>query len=327
MAYQSVGRPRFFINVLEWLNVSKVGQYHSVFHTLPVAPIMPTSQEMLNEPSFQSGLLNEQSFQMLLGHNLNSSSSKLAFEYLDGQNFTNHGNFVNNSYPFATPDYNGWSLITFDGAGTDNWRVFWTGSGVMKVGSIVIGSYYDMPISPNLSLTMSREYGSTNEFTTYNGSSMSNTMNNSAPQWGDLGAWELGSSNPAFSKSGRRTWQLKFSYMDDGDLWGSNQSLATGEWGGVAYDNNGNQVLDDGDFHTGGNSPSTFNQELLSDNNFFSQVWQKTLGMTIPCIFQPDSSNSNPDQFAIVRGVSNSLKATQSAFNVYDISLSIEEVW
>ena len=28
------------------------------------------------------------------------------------------------------------------------------------------------------------------------------------------------------AKSGRRTWNLKFSYMDDGDLWGSNQMLS-----------------------------------------------------------------------------------------------------
>ena len=66
---------------------------------------------------------------------------------------------------------------------------------------------------------------------------------------------------------------------------------------------------------------------ILTDDNFFSQVWHKTLGGTLPFIFQPDSSNNNPDQFCIARFKDNSLKATQSSFNVYDISLSIEEVW
>ena len=70
-----------------------------------------------------------------------------------------------------------------------------------------------------------------------------------------------------------------------------------------------------------------FKYNLLTDDSFFSQVWHKTLGGTLPFIFQPDSSNNNPDQFAICRFKDNSLKATQSAFNVYDISLSIEEVW
>ena len=178
-----------------------------------------------------------------------------------------------------------------------------------------------MPNAPNLSLTMSREYGGTKEFTTYNGGSMSNTMWSRPPLWGDLGAWELHSSNPnpqSLTKSGRRTWDLKFSYMDDGDLWGSNQMLSN-----IAENITTGLGYESGDIA----NSTTFNYDLLTDNNFFSQVWHKTLGMTLPMIFQPDNSNNNPDQFAIVKGVSNSLKATQSAPNVYDISLSIEEVW
>ena len=73
-----------------------------------------------------------------------------------------------------------------------------------------------------------------------------------------------------------------------------------------------------------------YKNNLLTDDNFFSQVWHKTLGGTLPFIFQPDggaNGNFNPDQFAICRFKSNSLKATQTAFHVYDISLQIEEVW
>ena len=66
---------------------------------------------------------------------------------------------------------------------------------------------------------------------------------------------------------------------------------------------------------------------LLTDDNFFSQVWHKTLGGTLPFIFQPDNSNFNQDQFAIAKIKDKSLKATQTAFNVYDISMTIEEVW
>ena len=65
---------------------------------------------------------------------------------------------------------------------------------------------------------------------------------------------------------------------------------------------------------------------LEESDDFFTQIWNK-VGVNLPFIFQPDNSNFNPDQFAICRFKDNSLKATQSAFNVYDISLSIEEVW
>jgi hypothetical protein len=119
--------------------------------------------------------------------------------------------------------------------------------------------------------------------------------------------------------------------MDDGDLWGSNQSLSFITNTVSGYEGQG--VVDpDGDIHTtiddaGSLTDGDFNYNLLTDDNFFSQVWHKTLGGTLPFIFQPDNSNNNPDQFCIARFKNNSLKATQSAHNVYDISLSIEEVW
>ena len=109
--------------------------------------------------------------------------------------------------------------------------------------------------------------------------------------------------------------------MGDGDLWGSNPHLGTGEWG--IQDSS----LYGDDLYTEGDNVGLFLYDIITDDNFFSQVWHKTLAGTLPFIFQPDSSNSNPDQFAICRFKDNSLKATQSAFNVYDISLSIEEVW
>ena len=73
-----------------------------------------------------------------------------------------------------------------------------------------------------------------------------------------------------------------------------------------------------------GTSPS-FKHNLLTDDNFFSQVWHKTLGGTIPFLFQPDSTNNNSDQFSICRFKENSLKVNQSAFNMYDVSVTIEE--
>ena len=135
--------------------------------------------------------------------------------------------------------------------------------------------------------------------------------------------------------------------MDDGDLWGSNQKIdwlsSEGYYHTVPIPSDATDY-DDGDLAGGnGGQISTWGRwyNLLDDDNFFSQVWQKTLGGTIPFIFQPDApvlnttteppqyegGNNNPDQFAICRIANNSLKATQTAFNVYDISLKIEEVW
>ena len=423
MAYQNVGTPRFYVNALEWLAVNEMTTIDSLFRTLPVIPSEASIEYgdgLSNQIPLSSDLhkFSGDSFHYIafLGHN---SAALVVDTYYSGV-----GNIVNGDLA-TTNLYSGFSISATTAPPS-------TVTSNSAVGSVLIGTYYDMPNAPNLSLTMSREYGGTKEFTTHNGSSMSNTMWNKPPMWGNLGAWELGTGTPSLTKSGRRTWQLKFSYMDDGDLWGSNQSLSTyldpnsigydlddilGDFGANLvtdgtfpdFDNweegegwsvgsnkatcsSGNndlsQTIGDVTANTynikfeitdytsgglivqignssvfttsgvgsrevnrtvvGGNvlrfygdgfrgsisnvsvkqlEPSNFGYNLLTDDSFFSQVWHKTLGGTLPFIFQPDSSNNNPDQFCIARFKDSSLKATQSAHNVYDISLSIEEVW
>ena len=80
---------------------------------------------------------------------------------------------------------------------------------------------------------------------------------------------------------------------------------------------------DSGDIDT----QNEFEYNIFTDDSFIAQVWNKTLGGALPFIFQPDSNNSNPDQFCIAKFDMDSLKITQKAFKVYDISLKIREVW
>ena len=69
------------------------------------------------------------------------------------------------------------------------------------------------------------------------------------------------------------------------------------------------------------------NWNIVTDYNFFSQVWNKTIGGTIPFIFTPDRSNTSPDNFVIARIRNDSLDAKRVAPNLYEISLIIEETW
>ena len=62
-----------------------------------------------------------------------------------------------------------------------------------------------------------------------------------------------------------------------------------------------------------------------TDDSFYAQVWNKTMGGALPFIFQPDSNNS--DEFYICKFDSRSLSVKQSAYKVYDVSLKIKEVW
>ena len=363
MAYQNVGTPRFYINLPEFVGIKDESiilnnspSYYNYkkthFYTLPVNPTplygvanIWKGAEFANNPDggpFTWGL-SSNCFVAILGHDMllyNTSFWISRYISYEGwYTFDPHGfaltNVVNTEFDAAATEgtehntnkyyapYNGFSIATFVGSGTG---LAWLCSNYdVPIGSIVLGEYFDMPQSPNLSLSLSYEYDGLKTITTKGGSDLSYSKY-TKPKWGNLGAWELDVGSPItemqeLRKSGRRSWDLKFSFMDDGNLWGSNQSLfkgnVAGDFGLNPADFDTGDVADNGDFQ----------YNLLTDDNFFSQVWHKTNGGVLPFIFQPDNTNNKPDQFAICKFKNNSLKATQSAFNVYDISLSIEEVW
>ena len=58
-----------------------------------------------------------------------------------------------------------------------------------------------------------------------------------------------------------------------------------------------------------------------------SRLWIPTLGGTIPFVFQPNTENNNPDQFAICTFDRHSISISTLAPNMYSISFSISEVW
>ena len=339
MAYQNVATPRFYVNVLEWLALNGVsydlGAEANVFHTLPVTPRSISGarhDSAYGGWALPMGVIDfsfdNKGFIAILGHKIKTDYVTLLLGNTSSMTSIVNG-FRGDSSLYTIPlayggnnVHRGYSISTYNGTPT----VFGLGDETSwqdsaydwYVGSVVIGTYYDMKNAPNLSLTMSREYGGTKELTSYNGSSFSNTFWTKSPDWYGKGAWELGSGSPELTKSGRRVWQLSFSYMDGSDLFGSNQSVVRGEWGNQS----GN--ADSGDLS---DNVNVFNYNLLTDDNFFSQVWHKSAGGTIPMIFQADNTNNSTDQFAIVRIRDKSLKATRVAPNTYDISLTLEEVW
>ena len=331
MAYQNVSTPRFYINMAELLNYNLPFPQCS---TLPVSPITMGEQGITGGLSFTYFPLTSNSFIAHLGHNLGTFDVPAnSYYYLREGSSTGdyipltgivNSEFSGIEHNQQTP-YDGFSIATFNGDAMDG--LYWnTSSPWMTIGSIIPGTYYDMPQSANLSLSLSYEYDGVKKITTKGGSELSYNRYTSGRKWGDLGAWELYDGNPntyvyenpvvtsSLGRSGRKSWDLKFSFMDDGDLWGSNQLVSF-----VQLDS---RELDDGD-----TQDNAYSYNILNDDNFFSQVWHKTRGDVLPFIFQPDNSNNKPDQFFIAKFKNNSLKATQSAFNVYDISLTIEEVW
>ena len=325
--YNSVGTPRFYINIVEWLNkttgyVPSEMNYGATMEHLYTLPVNPkpmggitgiTGGIVIGEPSMPPNLLNEKSFQIILGHDLKThGSAVLTFNHYDDTLFSQNGDYIN-SYYGNNDSYDGWSLTTFNCGGTDNWKVHLsinTETNVINVGSIIIGTYFEMPHSPDLSLTLSYETG-TKTIETRGGASLSNTFWQ-PPMWGNLGAWEF--KNPevdtppqVLAHSSRRTWDLSFSYIDKEDSFPKYNALnrySDPDLSGTAQDDTNDQTLWDSD-------------------DFFSQVWNR-VGTSLPFVFQP---NKDTPEMAICKFDQKSFSYKQVANGVYNVEMKIREVW
>ena len=148
--------------------------------------------------------------------------------------------------------------------------------------------------------------------------------------WGNLGAWELGdgSEDQKLSRSGRRIWDLSFSYLDDGDVFGANQSLAKTTMATEIADGTPPASAFDGTPGENGadlDVDNNFNDNLLSDYNFYSQVIHKTNGGQLPFIFQPDKNDNT--NMIIAKFDQKAFSFQQTSPGLYSIKCRIVETW
>ena len=334
MRYNSVSTPVFYVSILQWLNslgkleVKLEHPYDDWGNPRQVA----TGQDIIGlvniNPSTQTGLSttisgsqvllvfrstagnfneimpNDNNFSMMLGHTFrgvqtNTTWSRVADDYLVGG--------IN---------YNGFN-IRYDANGGDAHDIEYDKiemtieteqheTGVeYKLGSFLYGTYFQMPHSPDLSLSLSYETGTKN-IETKGGASLSNTMWR-PPMWGGLGAWELSesttSSHQTLAHSTRRIWDLSFSYLSQEDIFPKFNAL--------------NKLTDEEEAET-----VDANETLLSSEDFFSVVYNK-VGNSLPFVFQP---NKDEKDFAICKFVGN-MKFTQTSPTLYSCKVRIRECW
>ena len=362
MAYQNVGTPTFYIDHGLWLNslgLIKEGVDYilgdgatsvsfispgmgSVIHLNPVNQVTVTS-------SIRVPRISPMNYVAYLGHNSYSTHGTLATMYPEfrgdsdnqlGVTLTSfiNGQHYNNS---SNVEMDGFSIFRFDdNPSADHLVCYIRSHNDLKIGAISAGYAYKIPHSPELKLTMSREMDGVKRERTKGGNDLVHHKYFRSPKWGNLPAWEqsYNATNPpsadyySSSRVGRRTWNLSFNYMQGSDMFGPNESL------GYYLDSYGYFTMTDTDSDTinsyGDDASYTedignyFNSNLLTDDNFFSQVIHKTNGGQLPFIFQPDSNNNNPDQFAICKfDIKRGFQFKQVANGIYSIALKIREVW
>ena len=272
----------------------------------------------------------------VLGHNLKTVDSSYFFSLgvdrgateLHYPYFNVINDIVNSNLQtevVSKPQFDGFSLVELNGTNADytidpskikkNHLAF-TGIAStsvgkeFKFGSWCIGNYYDLPHSADVSVKMEYSYDGVKNVTTRGGATLSNATYIKPADWGNYGAWQLGSDadgNPVDNlRMGRRSWSVNFTYLTEDDIMAK-----------VAATSNASSSFED--------SQNPNENTLLDGTDFISQVWNRTLGHHLPFIFQADNTNNNPDQFCIARFDQNSLVVNQTAPNLYSISLKIVE--
>ena len=285
-------------------------------------------------------------FIAILGHNFQDAEMAVLVKWVDwdaggtgGSQSRLHlgGTKINAGVGGTTwiPDYNGftiagllydWHMPTTTGYRLSQINIAIDGGVVAdktyKIGSLAMGETYQMPHSPELKLTMSREMDGVKRVRTRSGADLANHKYTKPAMWGEAAAWELWRDNLApyeLSRVGRRVWDLSFSYLQDSDVFPMVGSLFPYEY-----------TSDTGQPYQSGQVNFDFSSEhtLLKSDNFFSKVIHRTLGAgNLPFVFQPDGNNSNTDQFAICKFDQKSFKIKQVANGVYNVKLKIREVW
>ena len=153
------------------------------------------------------------------------------------------------------------------------------------VGCYSAGFYYDMPLNPDLDLSMSIEYDGFTNIKTLSGHTITQANYQGSPWWYDKNGnkvepWSVGQSTGISKRNGRRVWKLKFSYMSDKDLFASNYGSSTygeqenfteiGYDGGDVDDKNWTEIsLTNGNFETGDLTgwSNNFNASVVSDGS------------------------------------------------------------
>jgi hypothetical protein len=151
-----------------------------------------------------------------------------------------------------------------------------------NIGALSCGFYYDMPVNPDLDLSMSIEYDGFTNIKTLSGHTITQANYQGSPWWYDkdgnkVEPWSVGQSTGTSKRNGRRVWKLKFSYMSDKDLFASNYGSSTYaedvlpyELGDQDIPNLGVNIVQDSDFdtdvsaNTTGTYYTTLNDSVIS---------------------------------------------------------------
>ena len=319
MAYNRVGTPKFYIDASliarQWGQITTENPANKFYlnpSNIHTAVFDEDDAEYYAIEFKNRYWLNSVTHLFVLGHNFNTHNATMSFSLRDTVN-------DNIAYPISTSAVSfymdGWHK--FDGSSFSqiqnidfnqiHIRINGT-QDLTKIGDFSLGFSLEMPHSPDLELTQSFSNESIKTQTTKSGNTLTNASYNKKADW-IRPAWSKSNvdtslDNLGYFQGGRRSWNLKFSFVSDTDLFAEKfTDDVNGNFGIFEHDGSGNYQIKD---------------------NFIDKVFHGLNSFQLPFIFQPDSS---VQEYAICRINSNTVSFNQTSHRTYDCSLDIVEVW
>lgn len=177
-----------------------------------------------------------------------------------------------------------------------------------NIGSFSVGTFLDFPVSPDLSVKQTYMHEGVKTKTTIGGKNLTHVDYYGAPNWATLPPFTT--TKPTTENfigtghTGRKAWDMKFSYVDKTDMFNSIQSGSSA--GGYI------RVVD-------GQSIGFKVQESI-----LSSYLNRTLGGSIRHILQPDNTKN---EFYMVKLDQKSTSITQVAHGVFEVAFKFVQVW
>ena len=335
---QPVGTPTIFIDYFQWalaiglIDNDSFNHEQENFDISSLFTLEPTNAILLPEiagtypftqmeveTKFSINQSEQFDYYMILNHNLFTTQSRIygyrqTGSFVSDEGFTTRESFGYipqvNEYsgdgPLDSPEYNGWTYYDISQSIVNFTHLCLIYYGQPTVGSISVGHKYVMPSSPDMQLTLERDFGGISSRETMGGKTLTNVNYNRSPLWTSE-PWGLYTEIPEnlnARRLGRRIWNLKFSHISESDLFAETEMLNEN-----GYDNPDDVVT------------------FADSNTLLARFIQYTLNGKLKFIFQPDNTNFSPDGFAICTLDQDGIKMTQTSFKTYDISLKIRECW
>ena len=336
--YSNTSKPAFYVPFCDYMqslgNIEYKDDVWNDIHLLN--PTKTHTMELpINEPTFYdvdfTGSIQLETitdsdgyiYIFVLGHNLHTIDASIQIQLIENGTYndpTTRTLVINDNGADSTPSYNGFTIFKakYSVTNVDGYRIKITNNGAstqnVKLGCVSLCSKWNPPHTPDLSVSMVREYDGVATTQTKGGATLSNaSYTRGGTFWATSYAWELTTGQYEQGTEatiemqrtlGRRIWNMNFSYLTPENLMPKTESLNYYE-----------------------TSLTANSDTILNSQSFFARVLNRIQGSHIPFIFQANDTdpNINPDQWAIVRFDQGNFSITQAAPDLYSLSMKLRE--